>query len=581
MGTRTGLNFPLNGEPGSDIRLVWSGANLLDRTAQTVIWKAKYSSNQVGYFAVTWNSPNTGSWDFGVYSYGAHPYPTTGTYNAVSGQDTGVTGASGTTHYHEIAGLGAYDFIATGDPGGVPQGNLQVVKDSWLAESRSVTITGGTNLRHTARPDLLGNSSFSIVQDYPLASIGSPASPAFYIGASDWTASGTTNSETPGGVIRGIVLFNTEISSTHILAIGALETDAEVLAYCSANSLTSNLWYLNMNPTPGDVTDKSGAGHNPSFANANLPGLYQEDTPFVRKRFPLKTPFLPNKKNRGFWELNPQNWGQTPLDTAKWFAPELTASTSSVPTGTLARTNANDTSSAAGTTTIVSTVARTNANDTSSAQGTTTILSTLARTNANDTLSSAATPVSPGSLARTNANDTLAASGNTWPNSTLATTNANDTLAASGSVGSSPDGSVAYTNINDTSSAAGNTGILSTLASTNANDTLAAAGSPIGGGTLARTNNNDTSSATAISTVVGTSSTTNANDTLSASGNAGSVPDGAVNYTNINDTSSASGSTNILSSLARTNNNDTLAASGTGTPGTGVTTRLPLTGVGT
>ena len=211
----------------------------------------------------------------------------------------------------------------------------------------------------------------------------------------------------------------------------------------------------------------------------------------------------------------------------------------------------------------------------------TTPTGTLARTNANDTSAASATPVSPSSLARTNANDTLAASGNTWPSSTLARTNANDTLAASGSVGSAADGSLARTNANDTSSAAGNTGILSTLARTNANDTLAASGSPVGGGTLARTNNNDTSAAAAISTVVGTSSTTNANDTLSASGSAGSVPVGNLTYTNNNDTVSSSGSTTILSSIARTNNNDTLAASGSaGSGGSGVTTRLPLTGVG-
>lgn len=261
-----------------------------------------------------------------------------------------------------------------------------------------------------------------------------------------------------------------------------------------------------------------------------------------------------------------------------WFFP---AATSTTPTGTLTRTNANDTSSATALAVPNGTLSRTNANDTSAAQGTTTVVGSLARTNANDTSAASGTTVVSGSLARTNANDTSSASGNTWPNSTLARTNANDTLAASGSVGSAADGSVAYTNINDTLSAAGNTGILSTLARTNANDTLASSGSPIGGGTLARTNNNDTSAAAAISTVVGTSSTTNANDTLSASGSAGSVPIGTLTYTNNNDTVSSSGSTTILSSLAKTNNNDTLAASGSaGSGGSGVTTRLPLTGVG-
>lgn len=146
-------------------------------------------------------------------------------------------------------------------------------------------------------------------------------------------------------------------------------------------------------------------------------------------------------------------------------------------TGTLAKTNANDTSAASGTTTVVGTLAKTNANDTSAAAGTTTVLGTLARTNANDTLS------------------------------------------ASGSVGSSISG---------------------TLATTNANDTLAAAGTTTVVGSLARTSANDTASAAGTTTVVGTLATTNAPDTVVASGAAGAVT-GTASVTNANDTASASG----------------------------------------
>jgi hypothetical protein len=164
-------------------------------------------------------------------------------------------------------------------------------------------------------------------------------------------------------------------------------------------------------------------------------------------------------------------------------------------TGTSATTNANDTSSASGTTTIVGTSATTNANDTSSASGTTKILGTSATTNANDTSSASGTTKILGASATTNANDTSAASGTTKVVGTSATTNANDTSSASGSVGSSVSGTVAYTNANDTSSASGTTKILGTSGTTNANDAGAASGNVGIRGTAAAVNANDTASA--------------------------------------------------------------------------------------
>ncbi len=130
-------------------------------------------------------------------------------------------------------------------------------------------------------------------------------------------------------------------------------------------------------------------------------------------------------------------------------------------TGTLARTNANDTSAASGTTTVNGSLARTNANDTSVASGATTVLGTLARTNANDT-SAASGSVGGGSvsgtLAYTNANDTSAAAGTPTVNGALARTNFNDTAAAAGWAGTI-SGTLATTNANDTAAASGVVGI--------------------------------------------------------------------------------------------------------------------------
>lgn len=247
---------------------------------------------------------------------------------------------------------------------------------------------------------------------------------------------------------------------------------------------------------------------------------------------------------------------------------------------------------------------------------------TLAKTNVNDTLSAAGTTTVVGSVAKTNVNDTLAASGSGIVTGTVAVTNANDTLAASGSVTPIDQvypfdfglpvawytdagfnalyafhqlgvsvvnrgdvvtciGTLAVTNVNDTSAASGTTTILSTLAVTNVNDTSAAQGTTIVVGSLATTNANDTLSANGSvgSAVGGSAAITNQNDTLAASGTTTIL--GILARTNTNDTSAISATTTVTGTVAITNQNDTLSAGGTvGTPPVGQGTRLPLTGAG-
>lgn len=154
-------------------------------------------------------------------------------------------------------------------------------------------------------------------------------------------------------------------------------------------------------------------------------------------------------------------------------------SVSSGITGSVAYTNADDTSSASGSTTIVGTVSVTNADDTSSASGSTTITGTVSYTNLDDTSS---------------------ASGSTTIIGTVSVTNADDTSTASGTVGGGVSGTVAYINLNDTSSASGFTTIV---------------------GTVSVTNNNDISTASGFVAVIGTSNTTNNNDICTASGTSG------------------------------------------------------------
>ena len=95
-------------------------------------------------------------------------------------------------------------------------------------------------------------------------------------GGISWNGDGYPSWEEQNAIIRGIQVYSSFLSQADIVALAALETDAAVLAYCAANGITS-LWYLNMNPTPTDVTDKSGNEHHGSWtAGAGRPALWTQ-----------------------------------------------------------------------------------------------------------------------------------------------------------------------------------------------------------------------------------------------------------------------------------------------------------------
>ena len=124
---------------------------------------------------------------------------------------------------------------------------------------------------------------------------------------------------------------------------------------------------------------------------------------------------------------------------------------------------------------------------------------TSATINANDTSNASGTTTIVGSATNTNNDDTSNASGTTTIVGTSTTTNADDTSNASGSIGGTVSGDSATTNNDDTSSANGTTTIVGTSSTTNENDTNSATGTSIVNGSAADTNNNDTSAASGSS----------------------------------------------------------------------------------
>jgi hypothetical protein len=73
------------------------------------------------------------------------------------------------------------------------------------------------------------------------------------------------------GIIRGIQMYDALVgTNAYVPTVANL---ADISSELSSPGSVRTPWYLNLNPTPSDVTDKSGSGHNPSFP-ASQPSLW-------------------------------------------------------------------------------------------------------------------------------------------------------------------------------------------------------------------------------------------------------------------------------------------------------------------
>ncbi len=93
-----------------------------------------------------------------------------------------------------------------------------------------------------------------------------PANPALFFGSNLWVV----GLEELSGVIRGIQIYS------DILSLSDIETeaanDSDNTPQTSAGQ--ASVWYMNQNPTPTDISDKSGKGHDPAWVGSGRPTLY-------------------------------------------------------------------------------------------------------------------------------------------------------------------------------------------------------------------------------------------------------------------------------------------------------------------
>jgi hypothetical protein len=203
----------------------------------TYIWRVKPRQQSGYYTAFFWGNDGSFFWDNGSPNtyYGAHPYPS--------------PPPNGTPKW-EIS-IDGGDAIS----------NESVVFDRWHTQALRVW-SDGSGKHHEYYWDLPDTSKVIRV-DLP-SSYGNvnPPSPALTWGDAPWNAS----NEIMNGVIRGIQIYSVSMSLNDILS--------EVASPRSTNAGTSGIWYLNLDPTPSDISDKSGQGNHPVWVGPQRPALW-------------------------------------------------------------------------------------------------------------------------------------------------------------------------------------------------------------------------------------------------------------------------------------------------------------------
>jgi hypothetical protein len=89
---------------------------------------------------------------------------------------------------------------------------------------------------------------------------GNPA--ALTWGDAPWNKGG----ERLSGILRGIQTYSSKL--------GTGDINSEANAPMSTSAGSANVWYVNVNPTPSDISDKSGKGHNPAWVTSNKAALW-------------------------------------------------------------------------------------------------------------------------------------------------------------------------------------------------------------------------------------------------------------------------------------------------------------------
>ena len=232
-GVISGLSFPSNGDTSNDIRFRFTGANLLPMYPATYIWRAMLRQ-QAGYYTTFFWGPD-GEFT-GNNFYGAHPYP------------DGEPKPTSRAHKWELSIIGN-DFVddANGN-------STQLGYDTWKTQALRVFDNGSNKIHefYWDLPDITKVIRVTLYSNYASSPISNAA---LTFGDAPWSL----GKERLSGVLRGIQLYSAALSVSDILI--------EASTPLGSTTGSANIWYLNINPTPSDISDKSGKGHHPAWVD--------------------------------------------------------------------------------------------------------------------------------------------------------------------------------------------------------------------------------------------------------------------------------------------------------------------------
>jgi hypothetical protein len=239
-GSLSGLDFPGNvnfPSPSPSSILTWnqsrSGTAPFPAYPATYIWRVYPRANKNAYgsfwtfmFHARYQTSEFNQSSTNEY-YGMHPYPD----------------PSNGTNKWEISNHGGDEYR---DP---------VTFNQWYTQVVVVYESGGREYHTyywnwpnttTALVSANGNSK-------PAAS-----DPAIIIGDAPWNP----GKEIPNAILRGFQYYDVVL------------TPAQIAQEIASPGSVRTPWYLNLNPTPSDVSDKSGNGHHPAWVGSGRPAVW-------------------------------------------------------------------------------------------------------------------------------------------------------------------------------------------------------------------------------------------------------------------------------------------------------------------
>jgi hypothetical protein len=220
-----GLDFPGNAGVKTTMRFEFTSA--LAAYPATYIWRV-YPRQQQSYYTTFFWGNNGAFFPSNTY-YGFHPYPDWNTAYQ---------------HFWEIAA----------PPGGDTTSASHIVYDRWYIQV-AVCKKIGNKTVHDFYWDWPDQTK---MVRYTTEVYEDPPFPVLIVGDAPWNQ----GNEVWDGILRGLQFYDFAM------------TPREITSEISFPGSVRKPWYLNLNPTPLDISDKSGSGKHPKWVGTERPSLW-------------------------------------------------------------------------------------------------------------------------------------------------------------------------------------------------------------------------------------------------------------------------------------------------------------------